>query len=63
MTTIKAADLPSGSVHADGVKSPHPQAFRVLYDAFRALECTVALDPADRDDCASVADEAVRDRA
>lgn len=44
----------------DGVDSPHPAAFRALYDAFRALDCTTALDPADQDDCASVADEAVR---
>ena len=48
------------TVDQDGADSPHPDAFRVLYGAFRALECTTALDPADTDDCASVADEAIR---
>lgn len=48
------------SVDQDGIDSPHPAAFLALYDAFRALGCTTALDPADADDCASVADEAVR---
>lgn len=48
------------TVDQDGQPSPHPRAFKVLYEAFRALDCTTALDPDDKDDCASVADEAVR---
>jgi hypothetical protein len=58
--TAMTFDEAAGSVDSDGVDSPNPQAFRVLYNAFRSLECSTALDPSDRDDCASVADEAVR---
>jgi hypothetical protein len=39
---------------------PHPTAYTVLYDLYRRLECPVAVDPGDPEDCANVAAESVR---
>jgi hypothetical protein len=44
----------------DDLPDPHPDAFKVLYDAYRTLGCVAAVDPVDPDDCASVAAESVR---
>lgn len=40
---------------------PHPAAWQLLFDAYRAMGCTpVAVDPSDPEDCAGVAGESVR---
>jgi hypothetical protein len=38
----------------------HPAALKALYDAYRAMGCIAAVDPADPEDCANVAAESVR---